>query len=143
MGIKINRVLPEAFLKALPKEERSKLGKAGWTQEDCERVYKAGQEKELQSQIWNWLNSQGFHVENDRMDKKTSGKKGRADFRACVFGRWLSVEAKVSGETLRPEQVADAASVRRSEGIYVVAYRLRDVMDAVDLIKAKSIGLLK
>ena len=49
-----------------------------------------GQEKALQRLCAQWLTLHGVYFESDRMDRLTSGKCGRADFRICHHGHWLS-----------------------------------------------------
>ena len=72
------------FSVRLPEEERKKLGRAGITQAQAEAKYAAGEERRFQEAIAGWLDLEGIYFEFDRMDKRTSGKKGRADFRICV-----------------------------------------------------------
>jgi hypothetical protein len=129
--VKIPAVPPEGFLLALPEDERARLGKAGITQAQAEAKFAAGQERELQDVIAKWLDLEGIYYENDRMDKKTSGKKGRADFRICVAGRWVSLEAKAGNGTLSVAQAEQAARLRRSGGIFAVVRSLREAIDAV------------
>jgi hypothetical protein len=74
--MRLPAVLPEGFLKALPAEERKKLGRAGITSEEAQARYVAGQEKKVQRDIATWLNRERIYFESDRIDRKTSGKKG-------------------------------------------------------------------
>ena len=139
--MKLPAVPSEGLLRALPPEDRKRLGRAGMTRAEAEKKYLAGQEEELQRDIYKWLFYHEIYFEWDRMDKRTSGKRGRADFRICVpvwlepikerVGLWLSVEAKTGAETLRPAQAAEAARLRKSAGRFIVAYCLADVIKAV------------
>lgn len=137
--MKMPSVPREGFLKALPEAERKKLGRAGMTNAETQAKYAAGREKELQRDIAAWLNREEIYCNNDRMDKRTSGERGRADFRVCVpvrvagqiEGRWLSIEAKTEIGTLSTEQGEDAARVRKSGGKFIVARSLADVIEAV------------
>jgi hypothetical protein len=70
------------------------------------------------------------------MDKKTSGKKGRPDFRCCVDGLWLSIECKCESETLSKEQAQEAARLRKSGGKFVLAFSLEDVIEAINDMNA-------
>ena len=90
--MKIPEVPPEGFLLAMPEEERQRLGRAGLTNEEARKKFEAGQEKELQRQVYQYLTLHDIYFEYDSMRKKTSGKRGRADFRLCVIGKWLSIE---------------------------------------------------
>jgi hypothetical protein len=79
-----------------------------------------------------WLNLHSIYYEWDRTDKRTSGKRGRADFRICVPGGfWLSAECKAAGESLSPEQATQATRLRNSGGQFVVVYSLGDLIEAI------------
>jgi hypothetical protein len=130
--MKLPAVLPDSFLKALPEPERRKLGKAGITAEEAIVAYSTKKERELQRLVHNWLLSKELYFESDRMDKRTSGKKGRADFRVCCRGLWLSLECKAGTGTLTSEQGAEAARLRRSGGKFVVVRSLEEAVEAVN-----------
>lgn len=129
--MKMPNVPSEGFLKALPDAERKKLGRAGMTGAEAIVRYSAAKERELQRQVHNWLFSKEVYFNSDRMDKRTSGKKGRADFRCCIRGKWLSLECKVGAGKLTPEQEDDAARLTRSGGIFTVVRSLEEAMAAV------------
>ena len=133
--MKLPAVPPEGFLLAMPEEERARLGRAGLTQAQAEAKYAAGEERKLQDAIAQWLDFEGIYFESDRMDKRTSGKKGRADFRICANGRWLSVEAKAGNQTLTSEQAEQAARLRRSGGTFAVVRSLKEAIDAVRAVQ--------
>jgi hypothetical protein len=103
--VKLPAVLSPGFVRALPESERKRLGKAGLTPEQCQATFIRGQEIELQKLVANWLNLHLIYFEWDHTHKKTSGKRGRADFRICVPGGfWLSAECKAAGESLSLER---------------------------------------
>jgi hypothetical protein len=137
--MKLPAVPSEGLLQALPPEERKRLGRAGMTKAEAEAKYAAGREKDLQDDIATWLNGQQIYFDWDRMDTRTSGRRGRADFRVCVpvrikdqiEGRWLSVEAKTQSGTLTSEQAEQAARLRKSGGKFIVARSLAEVIEAV------------
>jgi hypothetical protein len=134
--MKLPAVLSQGFLKGLPEEERKRLGKAGMTQEECAQKFVRGQEIELQKLCMNWLSLHKIYFEWDRTDKRTSGKRGRADIRACVAGYWLSIECKAAGEPLSREQAQEAVRLRNSGGRFVLCYCLADLIEAVHGIHA-------
>jgi hypothetical protein len=134
--MKLPAVLSQGFLKGLPDEERRRLGKAGMTTEECRQKFVRGQEIELQKLCMNWLSLHKIYFEWDRTDKRTSGKRGRADLRACVLGYWLSIECKADGEPLSREQAQEAVRLRNSGGRFVLAYCLRDLIEAIQGIHA-------
>jgi hypothetical protein len=130
--VKLPAVLSAGFVRALPQSERKKLGRVGLTPEECHQTFVRGQEIELQKLVANWLNLYSIYFEWDRTDKKTSGKRGRADFRICVPGGfWLSAECKAAGESLSPEQATQATRLRNSGGRFVVVYSLGDLIEAI------------
>ena len=51
---------PDSFKRCLPEKERQKIGFIDRTQENAEKRYAAGQEKQLQDDIEIWLRSQPF-----------------------------------------------------------------------------------
>jgi hypothetical protein len=67
-----------------------------------------------------------------RMEKRRSGKCGRADFRICHRGRWLSAECKAAGEPLSDVQEREAKRLRNSGGVFVVVRRLGDLVEALE-----------
>jgi hypothetical protein len=138
--VKLPAVLSPGFVRALPQSERKKLGRAGLTPEECYQTFVRGQEIELQKLVANWLNLHSIYYEWDRPDKRTSGKRGRADFRICVppGGVWLSAECKAAGESLSPEQAAEAARLRNSGGRFVVCFCLGDLIEAIRHIEGPS-----
>ena len=134
--MKLPSVVPEGFLQALPEHERRRLGKAGITAAQAIQTFQRGKEKELQKQVASYLDLNDIYFETDRMDKRTSGKVGRADFRICYHGQWLSAECKAEGCTLEPSQAFQAARLRRSGGKFALVFRLMDLIDELRNIDA-------
>jgi hypothetical protein len=134
--MKLPAVLPDGFLQALPETERKRLGKAGMTAHEAMQTFQRGKEKELQKQIASYLDLNEIYYECDRMDKKTSGKLGRADFRICYRGYWLSAECKAEGCTLDSGQASQAARLRKSGGRFVLVFRLMDLIEELRNIDA-------
>jgi hypothetical protein len=122
--MKLPAVLSEGFLRALPIEERRKLGRAGMTTAEASATFKRGKEIELQKLCMNWLLLHDIYFEYDRPDKRTSGKKGRADFRICFKGQGISAECKAAGEKLSPEQSEQPARLMRSGGVFLLIFTL-------------------
>jgi hypothetical protein len=134
--MKLPAVLPEGFLQSLPEHERKRLGRAGITAAQAIQTYQRGKENELQKQVASYLDLNQIYFETDRMDKKTSGKVGRADFRICYRGHWLSAECKAEGGVLDPAQAFEAARLRKSGGRFTVVFRLLDLIDEFRNIEA-------
>ena len=126
------------FLAGLPEEERKRLGRAGITPEEANATFIRGEEMRLQKLVVQWLDLHQIYWESDRMDKRTSGKRGRADFRICVppGGYWLSAECKACGQPLEKEQAQQAVRLRNSGGHFVLVYRLNDLIEAIQGIHA-------
>jgi hypothetical protein len=136
--MKLPTILPEGFLKSLPEAERKRLGKAGITAEQALQTYRRGQEKELQKQIASYLDLNQIYYETDRIDQKTSGRRGRPDFRICYHGHWVAAECKAEGCTLEPAQAFEAARLRKSGGHFVLVFRLLDLIDELHSMEANE-----
>ena len=134
--MKLPAVVTEGFLQSLPEHERKKLGKAGITAREALQTYQRGQEKDLQKQVASYLDLNQIYYECDRMDKRTSGKLGRADFRICYRGYWVSAECKAQSCTLESAQAMEAARLRKSGGRFVIVFRLLDLIDEFHAIDA-------
>jgi hypothetical protein len=61
-------------------------------------------EKELQTEIDNWLRLRGITAIRSRMDKRTSNNVGTPDFVFAVRGRAVALEAKLPGNRPTTEQ---------------------------------------
>lgn len=119
-------------------EDRRKLGRAGITADECREKYQRGEEKKLQGLIANYLGLRDdIYFETDRMDRKTSGAKGRPDFRICYRGKWIGIEAKVEGGKLSKEQSETLAKIRNAGGVAIVAFGLAAVQEALRAIDAE------
>ena len=86
----------------------------------------------------NWLLLHDIYFEWDRTDKRTSGKRGRADFRICFKGRWISVECKAVGEKLSLQQGEQAARLKRSGGVFLLIFGLEQLIKALREIDASA-----
>jgi hypothetical protein len=120
-------ILPDNILRCMSPEDRASLGKAGMTAEEAAGKYAFGQEQKLQGIIANYLNLHGIYYETDRMDRKTSGAKGRPDFRLCYRGRFVGLEVKVSGGKVSSQQADALERIAKSGGIGLVVWSLADV----------------
>lgn len=125
------RPLPENILSKMSPKDRASLGPAGMTAEEAQKRFEAGQEKQLQNLITNYLNLHQIYFESDRMDRKTSGKVGRPDFRICYRGRWLAVECKAQGGKLTAAQADTLMTVRKAGGVAITAFSLTDLQTAL------------
>jgi VRR-NUC domain len=129
--MRLPAIVPEAFLRALPPEERRRLGRAGFTREECERRFLAGEERKLKGYVVNFLNSRGAWIFHQSMSKKTGGRPGVPDILCCYRGRFIAIELKVRGSKLSPEQEREAERLRNSGGVFVVVRRLEDLVEAL------------
>jgi hypothetical protein len=128
---------PDHFKRCLPEQERKALGKHGWTQEEAEKRYEAGQEKELQEDVARWLEMAGVHFTRSRMDKRTTTPNGTADFICCVEGLYLAIECKCKGGILSPAQTLELKAIQSSKGRVIVAYDLKTVQKEVRNLQAE------
>jgi hypothetical protein len=89
------------------------------TRQECETHIVYEQEKALQRLCAQWLTLHNVYFEADRMDRRTSGRCGRADFRICHHGHWLSCECKVAGQPLTQAQEREADRLRNSGAVTI------------------------
>ena len=140
--MKLPSVLSDGFLKAMPEAERKQLGRAGMTAAEATQRWIGRSEKKLQDNVYTWLMREGIYFVNPRMDRKTTTRKGTPDFIACVEspskpdGLFLAIECKAHRNTLTSEQAREANHIRMSKGRFIVAYCLKDVIQAVNDIRA-------
>ena len=114
--MKLPAVLSQGFLAAFPMRSANAWARPDGPPTECHQKFVRGEEIKLQKLCLNWLSLHGIYSEWDRTDKRTSGKRGRADIRACVVGYWLSIECKAAGEPLSREQAQEAVRLRNSGG---------------------------
>jgi hypothetical protein len=141
--MRLPAVLSQGFLAGLPDEERKRLGKAGWTSEECRQKFVRGEEKKLKDLVVNYLNLHGAWIFDQPMSKKTRGRRGVPDIIGCYQGYFFAVELKASGEPLRPEQGQEAARIRKASGQFILAYCLDDLIEALHHINRIAEGLEK
>jgi len=132
------KIFPENILRLMSEKDRKALGPGGRTASECRDRFQRGEEKKLQKVVADFLNLKEIYFEVDRMDKRTSGKPGRPDFRICYRGRWLAVECKAEGGVLSPEQRDTLEKVRKSGGVAIVAFGLDDVRTALRDMEGKA-----
>lgn len=118
-------LIPDNIRERMSKEDRQKLGVLN--REERLEKWEAGEEKKLQGHIANFLTISGIYFETDRMDKRPTGRVGRADFRLCYKGRFVALEAKTSVGKLSPEQVQNQVAVEKSGGIARTVRTVADV----------------
>jgi hypothetical protein len=118
--------LPDSIVSKMSPKDRPK----GWISgEEAQRRFKRGEEKKLQRLVANYFNLRGIYYETDRMDKRTSGKVGRLDFRCCYQSRFVAFECKCEGEEPTKEQEYEMARIWNSGGVAKAVYSLQDVID--------------
>lgn len=107
------------------------------TREEAEAIYIAGQEREFKKHAVNLLSLRGAWIFEQPMHRRTSGKLGVPDILACYKSRFVAIELKVTGQTLRFNQAKQIFQIRKAGGYAIVAYRLRDIqeiLNAIDLL---------
>ena len=123
------QVFPEAFLRAMSKEDRRAIGQM--TMAEAQERYERGEEKKLKTDAINWLNRQNVWIFTQPMNKRTRGKRGVPDIIGCYRGRFVAFELKAAGGRLEPAQVGECERIRAAGGVAIVAYSLGDVMQAL------------
>jgi hypothetical protein len=125
--MKLPLTLTPGFLKALPPEEREKLGWGGISRELAIKRWEVGQERELQGLVRNWLTIHEFPVYGGRMDKRTRRVVGEPDFLTTVKGRFLAIECKAKNGELSEKQAEQCRLITLNHGAFCLAYSLEDV----------------
>ena len=100
----MTKVLPESFLKCMSKDDRESLGKAGQTAVEALNKGETRLERELQSEIVQYLRLQGIEVLWFRTDKRTRATVGWCDITFCKDGVPWGIEVKTEVGRVRPEQ---------------------------------------
>jgi hypothetical protein len=121
------QVLPEHLLKCLSPEERLKLGKAGRTMAEAMEVHLVKSEKELQKQIFRYLNLRELPVLWQRMDKRTTGLPGTPDFAWCYRGRFLAAEVKFGNHCATEEQLRFLELIQKNQGACAIVHSLEEI----------------
>ena len=134
--VKLPSVLPEHFLRALPPEERKRLGvRVSWPA-SAKHPSHAAQERKLKALVVNFLNLRGAWIFHQSMSKKTGGRPGVPDILCCYRGRFIAMELKVRSSKLSPEQEREAERLRNSGGVFVVVRRLEDLVEVLAALDA-------
>jgi hypothetical protein len=133
--MKLPSVLPESFLLAMDPEDRKRLGRMGMTRDEAQQRFKSGQENKLHALIQNYLSMKGIYFRHDRMDKRTTCRKGTPDFACCYNGYAIFLECKADGETLTEEQVREANRIRANGGKFCVVYSLSDAIRVLNTLE--------
>lgn len=77
-------------------------------------------------------NTTGIYDEKAKRFRKNAGRNGIADIIGCLpGGRLLAVECKAGRGRLSPAQVEFQRDIIRAGGLHVVAYRVEDLIEAI------------
>lgn len=99
-------ILPESWLRCMTPEDRKALGQM--TAAEALEVFKARNERQLQSQIVQDLRRRGIEVCWHRMDKKSAATVGWPDLTFAIRGEAIAWEVKYEKGQLSDEQQAMA-----------------------------------
>lgn len=130
-------VLPDSVLRKMNPEDRKTLGKAGITMAEAAAQQEAKRERQLHDQIENWLRLRGITYRHDRMDKRTTCRKGWPDFSFAIHGRATALEVKRPGEMPTEEQVECMAGLSRDGWSVAVVCSLDE---AIHFVKSVEVG---
>lgn len=125
-------ILPSHILEKMDPSQRAKLGKAGITAAEAQAKFVARSERDIQSQICNWLNLQGIAFYRAAMNKKTTGRVGWPDFTFAVSGFACALEVKFGPGKLRPEQESTITAMGKNGWRVAV---VRSLEEAIEFIK--------
>ena len=129
MGLS-SKLLPPNILKAMQKETRQEIGAA--LPDELQARHERKYEKDLQRQIYGWLEIQGVFAGMQRMDKKSNLRLGWPDIvfvwpgeNVCVP---IAVECKSATGTQNPEQVEAQRRMTLDGWLYWVVRSLPELI---------------
>jgi hypothetical protein len=127
---------PDHFKRCLPQQERKVLGKHAMTKEEAIESYEHQTEKALQDAVEAWIESQpDCYCRRQRMDKKTTTRRGTPDFWCSIVGQALEIECKRPGGKTSDAQDREIAHIRARKGRVIVVTTLKEVQVAVRKIQ--------
>lgn len=85
-------------------------------------------EKQIQNKIIKYLNANGYYYAKIIV----ASRSGVPDIIACVQGRFVAIEVKSGGNKLTKLQQFNRDLIEQSGGIYITAYSLSDVIEALN-----------
>lgn len=109
------------------KSERLDLGKVGVTRAEADAKAVAKAERQLQSQLAQYLGLRNIYYTWHRTDKRSTAAPGTPDFIICYHGHYVALEVKVGGGKLTPEQEEALSKIRKCGGVAHVVRSLHDV----------------
>lgn len=121
----------------MSKEDRKGLGDLAPTAAEVSAKAAHKCEKEMQDQIRQWLDLQGWFYVCQRMDRPTTGRRGQPDFVICVpqprgtsvTGIFVAVECKMPDCHLTLEQTSVMNAILRDGGEYMIATSAREALE--------------
>jgi hypothetical protein len=79
-------------------------------------------------------NTTGIYDLERQTYRKNAGRNGIADIVGCLpGGRFLAVECKAGRGKLSPHQIEFQKDIIKAGGLHVVAYRLEDLIEAIQM----------
>jgi hypothetical protein len=136
----MKNVLPDNILKCLSAEDRARLGKVGMTAEETLEAGKEKAEKQIQSEIAQYLRLHEIEFIWPDSRKKSHLPEGWPDFTFCYRGVACGVEAKTPSGTVEPHQILRHEQMRRNGWVVIIA---RSVADVKALFQEINIALYK
>lgn len=124
--------IPENILRAMPKEDRQRMGKDWRTWNEIQSDNMARDERTLQKQIAALLSLSDVWYSRSRMDKRTTNKRGTPDFLFVWNGRPYAFEAKIGKAEPTNEQLDCHSQMRRNGWLVFVVRSIEDVRAFLD-----------
>ena len=138
-------ILPENILRRMSAKDRAEYAEsvgpaAAMTAAEATAAAQAGEERQLQEQIAQWLNLKDVAFINPRMDKRSPLPGGWPDFTLAYQGIPIAIECKTVAGALRPEQQQCLAKMEQNGWTILIA---RDLAAVARLFQAIERGELQ
>lgn len=129
-------VLPDKFLRCMPKAERKRLGKSGLLMEELILRDRIKTEKQFQENILAYLRLHNIVAGRQRMDKKSNMAVGWPDFVFAVPpGIPVAFESKLPGQDQTPEQKDMQKKMEANGWRYFVVHDMHEVKNILESIE--------
>lgn len=88
-------------------------------------------ESKIKKQIKEYIRKVGGYI--TPIPGGAYGDNGAPDLVACINGRFVAIEAKAGQGEQSPWQKLRQKQIENAGGVYIVAYGVEDVVDAIEM----------